>query len=419
MESEQISWRNCQISAELEAEGLRGVLESAFSVRFSEPIQTKTTFFDSFEWGIWFGEQLLFQAGGQLQLCGRDHDWIGNLQQSFPTSAKRVPHFAREFPRGPFRTELERLIGARSLQSVARLSMREQGVELFNQAKKTVFRFDLTDLFATENAPTPFYRLCHFQPLKGYEAEAAKAIKLLQTLGAREISEGPLALFLRESGSVPRRYTLRPTFDLTPELTIRETARRIIQKILAIARENERGICQDIDTEFLHDYRICMRKIRSILSLIPGIYPKEKMTELKAQFANYCEATNSLRDLDVYLLAREQYTEMLPGALRPPLEQVFHDFAKARRRALRRVTNHLGSPQYQTSIEAMERFFAALADLPETNVSKDPAGPLIAKSIYKRYRRIVKIERSLGADTPDAVLHEVRIHCKKLRYLIE
>jgi CHAD domain-containing protein len=31
----------------------------------------------------------------------------------------------------------------------------------------------------------------------------------------------------------------------------------------------------------------------------------------------------------------------------------------------------------------------------------------------------VKIERSLGADTPDEAVHQVRIQCKKLRYLIE
>jgi CHAD domain-containing protein len=70
-------------------------------------------------------------------------------------------------------------------------------------------------------------------------------------------------------------------------------------------------------------------------------------------------------------------------------------------------------------VDDVERFFAAPADLPETGVSQEPAGPLIARRIYKRYKRIVKIERSLGSDTPDEVLHMVRIHCKKLRYLIE
>jgi CHAD domain-containing protein len=419
LESERATWKNCQISAQLEIEGLRAALEAAFGVRLSEPIRTKATFYDTFEWGLWFGERLLLHSRGQLQLCERDHDWIGGLRQALPMGARRVPRFAREFPEGSLRDELDRLAGIRSLARVARLSIQVRAVELLNAIEKVVFRFDITDFFADGESRDAFYRLCHFRPLRGYEAEAAKAIEILRTLGAGQIDEGPLAIFFREQGSFPRRYTLRPTFDLAPDLPVRETGRRIIHRLLALARENEMGIREDIDTEFLHDYRICMRKIRSILSLIKGIYPEEKMTELKASFADYCDVTNHLRDLDVYLLSREHYTEMLPRTLQAPLEAIFRDFARERRRALRKVVRHLGSPEYRASVEAMEHFFSASPDLPETDVSQKPAGPLIARRIYKRYRQIVKIERSLGADTPDEVMHKVRIHCKKLRYLIE
>jgi CHAD domain-containing protein len=419
LESEPVTWKNCQISAELEIEGLCAALEGAFGVRLSERVGAKATFYDTFEWGIWFGERLLYQSGGQLRLGERDHDWIGDLRRAIPMAARRVPRFLSEFPEGEMRKELDRLVGIRSLVRVARLSIRQQAVELLNDIEKTIFRFDLTDFFADSDSGEPFYRLCHFRPLRGYEAEATRAIEILRTLGAREISEGPLAIFFREHGSPPRRYTLRPSFDLRPDLPARETARRIIHRMLTVARENEAGIREDIDTEFLHDYRICMRKIRSVLSLIKDLYPEEKTVQLKALFADYCDITNRLRDLDVYLLAREQYTKMLPPALRPALEEIFQDFANERRRALGKVVRYLSSPDYRASVDDVERFFAAPADIPETGVSQEPAGPLIARRIYKRYKRIVKIERSLGSDSPDEVLHMVRIHCKKLRYLIE
>ena len=419
MEGEHITRKNCQIPAELEIEGLRAALEPTFGIRLSEPSSAKATFYDTFEWGVWFGDRLLYQSNGQLRLCERDHDWIGDVRHTLPMAAKRVPRFEWEFPEGSLRKELKRLLGIRSLTRVARLSIREQAVELLNETEKTVFRFDLTNFFADRESREPFYRLCHYRPLRGYEAEATKAIEILRTIGATEIAEGPLAMFFRERGKVPRRYTLRPAFDLAPDLSARETARRIIHRILAIARENESGIVDDIDTEFLHDYRICVRKIRSVLSLIKGVYPEEKTEELKAAFAQFCEVTNRLRDLDVYLLAREQYAAMLPAALQPPLEEMFRDFAKERRRALRKVVAHLGSPAYRAAIEAMERFFVGPSKLPETEVSQNPVGPLVAGRIYKSYKRIVKIERSLGADTPDEAVHQVRIQCKKLRYLIE
>jgi CHAD domain-containing protein len=419
LESEQATWKNCQIPAELELEGLGAALEPAFNVQVGAKVRSKATFYDTFEWGIWFGQRLLYQSGGQLHLCERNHDWIGNLRRAMPMAARRMRRFVWEFPEGDLRSELEPLVGIRALVRVARFWIEEQPVELLNQEKKTVFRFGLTALSPESEAGEPFYRLCHFRPLRGYEAEAARAIEILRTLGAREMSEGPLAIFLRQDGSPPRHYTLRPSFDLRPDLPVRETARRIIRRMLAIARENEPGIKEDIDTEFLHDYRICMRKIRSVLSLLKGIYPEAKTNELKELFARYCDATNKLRDLDVYLLAREQYMQMLPEPLRLPLQEVFHDFGRERRRALRKVVSDLSSTDYRTSIEKVERFFSAAAEIPETDVSREPAGPLIAERIYKRYKRILKIERGLGSDTPDEVLHKVRIHCKKLRYLIE
>jgi CHAD domain-containing protein len=419
LEGEPITRKNCQIPAELEIEGLRAALEPAFGIRLSEPTLAKATFYDTFEWGVWFEDRLLYQSNGQLRLCERDHDWIGDVRHVLPMAAKRVPRFEWEFPEGGLRKELKRLLGIRSLTRVARLSIREQAVELLNETQKTVFRFDLTSFFVDHESQEPFYRLCHFRPLRGYEAEATRATEILRTIGATEIGEGPLAMFFRERGTVPRRYTLRPAFDLAPDLSARETARRIIHRMLAIARENEAGIVDDIDSEFLHDYRICVRKIRSVLSLIKGIYPEEKTEELKAAFAQFCDVTNRLRDLDVYLLAREEYTAMLPAALRPALEEMFRDFAKERRRAFRKVVAHVGAPAYRAAIEAIERFFARPSDLPETEVSQNPVGPLVARRIYKSYKKIVKIERSLGADTPDEAVHQVRIQCKKLRYLIE
>jgi CHAD domain-containing protein len=419
LESEPIIRRNCQIPTELEIAGVRAALEPAFGVQLGGPTSAKATFYDTFEWGLWFGDRLLYQSNGALRLCERDHDWIGNVRQALPMPARRVPRFEWELPEGTLRGELEPLIGLRGLTRVARLSIREQPVELLNETQKTVFRFDLTSFFADRDSREPFYRLCHFRPLLGYDSEARRAIEILRTVGATDMGEGPLAMLFRERGRIPRRYTLRPTFDLRPDLSARETARRIIHRILAIARENEAGIIDDIDTEFLHDYRICVRKIRSVLSLIKGIYPEEKTTELRAAFAGFCDVTNRLRDLDVYLLARDEYTDMLSSAIRPGLEPMYRDFTRERRRTLRKVVAHLRSASYRAMIEAAEDFFSAPSRLPETEVSQSPVGPLVARRIQKSYKRIVKIERSLGEDTPDEAVHQVRIQCKKLRYLVE
>ena len=48
-----------------------------------------------------------------------------------------------------------------------------------------------------------------------------------------------------------------------------------------------------------------------------------------------------------------------------------------------------------------------------------PVGPLVFRASTRRYRNIRRIAAVIAVDTPDEVVHELRIECKKLRYLLE
>ena len=91
MESERVTQKNCQIPAELESEGLCAALEPTFGIRLGEVVRAKATFYDTFEWGIWFGRRLLYQSEGQLRLCERDHDWIGDLRRAIANGGTPGP----------------------------------------------------------------------------------------------------------------------------------------------------------------------------------------------------------------------------------------------------------------------------------------------------------------------------------------
>jgi len=189
--------------------------------------------------------------------------------------------------------------------------------------------------------------------------------------------------------------------------------------VLEILRENEAGLIADIDTEFLHDYRICIRKIRSLLSLVKGIYPDDKTEELKAAFSDLGAATNRLRDLDVYLLARKERADLLPPGFRPAIGEMFADFERERAIQHQTVAAALATDDYRRRVGAIEAFFTEPDALPFSAASALAIGPFVARRIYKRYRRIQRIERTLGHDTPDEAIHQIRINCKKLRYLLE
>ena len=276
-------------------------LQPVFQIRMFPPAHGKRSFYDTFEWTLWFNNMMLYHDGSSIVCSTMHQGWTGTTLAMEP-SARGPDPFPSAWPAGPLRKQLENLVGLRALMPIAEINSSTRTVELLNEDHKVVCRFDVLSLFGAASQRMPYLRLCHIHPLRGYGQEAAAAVTRLLALGCTEIKVGPLEQALINSGRAPVPYTLRPVFDLRPEEPCREAVRDIVRRTLLLARQQEQGIVADIDTEFLHDYRICLRKIRSIFSLMKGVYPEAETARLKNQWGNMARVTNQLRDLDVYLL---------------------------------------------------------------------------------------------------------------------
>ncbi len=374
-------------------------------------------FWDTFEWGLWFGGYLLYSCGGSYHLCLRDGGWMGEeLCREKGGGARR---FWGEFRTPAMRTQLQGVLGVRGLAPVVEGTFHRLQDELRNELGKIVCRLEWDSISAGKRGGEELLHTCRLHPLLGYEAEAARVMARLTLAGARTTGDGPLELLLRNSGCTPRRYTLRPPFGLKEGTPAREAVGRIVRTILGIAASNLPGLLSDLDTEFLHDYRICFRKIRSVLALVKGVYPPEEIGRMRTILGDLARQTNRLRDLDVYLLAREEYLALLPPGLRPALEGMFRDFAVEREGEVRAVISRLRTPSCTALLRELEEYFgeemlhgfAPAADL--------PVGGVAFRRIHGRYKKIRKLAGGIGADTPDEEVHQLRIQCKKLRYLLE
>ena len=129
--------------------------------------------------------------------------------------------------------------------------------------------------------------------------------------------------------------------------------------------------------------------------------------------------TNRLRDMDVYLLARDEYLGMLPPELRPALDEMFEDFTDERDREFRQTVSKMQAPSSHRLLREINDFFSEETLHKPSPAADLPVGPLVYRRIYKRYRKIREIAAKIGAETPDNVVHQIRIECKKLRYLME
>jgi CHAD domain-containing protein len=79
----------------------------------------------------------------------------------------------------------------------------------------------------------------------------------------------------------------------------------------------------------------------------------------------------------------------------------------------------MDAPDFKNALTALDDFLDT-DPAAEGNVENvTPVGELARTVIYKRFRKIIRKGGRITADTPDEELHDLRIDCKKLRYLLE
>lgn len=393
-------------------------LQDGWSADIRQQESRLLTFWDTFEWGLWFGGYLLYSCGDHYQLCIREDGWPGAVVGTEEAQGRR--RFWGDFTTPSMQAALKELLGLRGLDPVTEGRFTVCRSDLRNGQGKIVCRLEWSSVSAGQRGEEELLQTCcELLPLLGYESEAAQVKELLIQRGAQACSEGPLDLLLRHSNRMPQRYTLRPVFGLTADIPARQATGRIIRAIMEIATRNLPGIVSDCDTEFLHDYRICLRKIRSALSLLKGVYPAEATGRMRQLLGDLARQTNRLRDLDVYLLARDEYLALVPPVFRPALEEIFRDFSAERNVVLRRTVSKLRAKTHHQALQELETCFAEQTQHPPSATADLPVGPLVFRQISKRYRKIRTIAAEIQTDTPDELLHQLRIECKKLRYLME
>jgi len=192
-----------------------------------------------------------------------------------------------------------------------------------------------------------------------------------------------------------------------------------MRKMLDIARQNMPGIVAGHDTEFLHDYRICLRKMRSVLNLVKDAYPVGASQRMRTILGELARQTNRLRDLDVCRAAWHDYTALLPPELRSALDEMCRDLSAQREQEAGQIASRMRSDSTLRLFQEIEEFFAPQTLHEPSPAASLPVGPLAFRGIIRRYRKIRRITAGTGAETAAEEVHRLRIECKKLRYLME
>lgn len=321
--------------------------------------------------------------------------------------------FATDLSPGPIAEMLAYFSELRAFLPIANVKIRQDKGALLDDEGKTRARYN--NLVVTRGDATISVGVV--TSLRGY-AKAYEDLKaLLASHGFAGFKES--AQIFDQLGIELYNYSSKPLLELDPAAAAAQTAATIIREFIAIARVNEAGVIADYDTEFLHDYRVSFRKVRSVLSLFKNVYEAEKTIDLKAEFASIMQSTNRLRDLDVYLLEKEHYFTMVPKPSLAGVSLLFEFFEKERSKERKKVRQTLGSTTYKKRVEGLQKLFLDETSIPLGPKGKTPSKTLASKLVLKRYGQVCRIASCIDKTTNDEVIHELRISCKKLRYLME
>lgn len=373
---------------------------------------SRIEFYDSYDQSLRQAGLSLARQNGQLQLASRDRPC-----QAAPAPRKPAKIFWQDIPSPPLQAALKKRLKLRAATLVATLHSERQTYAARNADGKIIARLAVETFTSSENQERLSF--LSLSPLIGYEEEGLLLASVLDSANELSREAPPLVEWaMAAAGYSEPPPSASQAIQLSPEQSAQSAVSEIARFMIQTARRAEPGIIGDIDTEHLHDYRVSIRKIRSVLSLIKGVYPKEDTKRLKTTFSALARATNRLRDLDVYLMEENSIRSQLPPYLQPGLERMFSDFSDERAQELQRIRKHLRSRKYAATLEELEAFLHGDPQ-PEGKRSAQPISRVAAKEILFHYQLVSKTGAAIDDNTPDAAVHELRIECKKLRYLLE
>lgn len=321
----------------------------------------------------------------------------------------------------PLSEKLQHLAGVRALLPQVELNRRTVRFRLLNEDEKTVVSGWLEQNFIQgEEAVLLPGSLC-LRGLRGYEKALEYVRELLLKHGVeagcpeRMIVDHALAAAGKKPATPHSQFTL----ILYPEESVAMAARKIFLHLAEEMESNIAGILDDLDSEFLHDFRVALRRSRSLLGSIKKILPPDDLVMLQSDLQQTGLATGPVRDLDVYLLARQTYLAMLPETLREGLELFFQGLARQRVKERKKLKRFLLSSNYTQRAARWRKYVedSLLVNVLEPGTL--PCREVAVKAIRKRVKMILREGALIGPQSPDSALHSLRIQAKKLRYLLE
>ena len=408
------------VSGDASREAITSSLRALLRTRHHAIARHRFTMLDTFDGRV-------RRAGARLTRTGTDGVSIIAWQPRdgrAPLTARLTEpvSFAWDLPDGPLQEALAPVIGVRRLLPQADAEEKGSELDILDDRRKTVARLRIESGHVRQPMPRsawqPLPTILTLTGLRGYD-EAYERLKpiIASRPGISSCPDGLEGVIFQHAGVPDARGGPSIRIDVAPGVPAEAGARGIHQAIVGILTANEPGLRANIDTEFLHDFRVALRRTRSLLRQLKHVFPSDSVEHFSTEFSWLGRLTGPPRDLDVLVLSLRAHAADLPAG---DLDALIGFLGDAQAHERQTLIEALDSPRYQTLLAAWQRFLAQPAAFASTAPdARRPLAEVVARRAWRLSKRLARSAEAIDEHSDPAELHEVRITAKKLRYLID
>ena len=215
---------------------------------------------------------------------------------------------------------------------------------------------------------------------------------------------------------------LAPPEVVAPQVDAKSTIGDVIRAAIAngVGRwlHHDPGVRLGDDDEDVHQARVATRRLRSDLRTFASLLDPTWLAGVRDELAWAGNELGRVRDADVLYGRLRGQAGALPAADTRASATVLRKLSAEREVARSELLAAMDTPRYVALLDRLVQAAVAVPFGPDADPER-PAVDVLPGLVLRPWRHLAKAVGGLGADPPDAALHEVRKRAKKARYAAE
>ena len=366
------------------------------------------------------------RAGARLTHAGVDGRSIMSWKRSGTGSELAVQlakpaSFAWDFPDGALYRIVAPVIGPRRLLPQAEAEESGSVLDVLDNRGKTIARVRIESGQARLPAPRGTWQslptIVTLTGLRGYTDHYERLVPIVRSRpgvsGCPEDVQG----VIRQRIGAPEPHDVSLRVDLQKGVRADVGARRIHLSLLEMMVSNQAGVVANLDSEFLHDFRVAVRRTRSLLGQIKYVFGDDALRHFSSEFSWLGKLTGPPRDLDVLILTLRERRRENPF---DGVDALVAFLERTQRDEHARLVEALNGDRFERLTSDWQAFLTqpVAVQPPAANAGRRLADVMFERA-WRLSRRISRRASELDDTTAPEALHDMRVDAKKLRYVVD